>query len=79
MNLIIKYIYSDLDNKYLDSLKSFLNREGKLVEGLHLPSALDITIYLEEKEDFYLLPSLINFKQINNIYLELINLSDVPF
>lgn len=81
MNLIIKYIYSSLDKKYFENLKLYLFNKGKTFEvGVEPPtSSLDITIYLEDKEDFYLIDSLINWENIKKIYLVLINLEDVPF
>lgn len=81
MNLIVKYIYSTRDEKYLSNLKLYLFNKGKTFEiGIEPPtSSLDMTIYLENKEDFYLIDSLINWKNIKKIYLVLINLEDVPF
>lgn len=81
MNLIIKYIYSSLDKKYFENLKFYLHSKEKTFEvGVEPPiSSLDMTIYLENKEDFYLIDSLINWENIKKIYLVLINLEDVPF
>ena len=81
MNLIVKYIYSSLDKKYFENLKLYLFSKGKTFEiGIEPPtSSLDMTIYLENKEDFYLIDSLINWENIKKVYLVLINLEDVPF
>ena len=81
MNLIVKYIYSSLDKKYFENLKLYLFSKQKIFEvGIEPPtSSLDMTIYLENKEDYFLIDSLINWENIQKIYLVLINLEDVPF
>lgn len=81
MNLIVKYIYSRRDEKYLSNLKLYLfNKEKTFEVGVEPPtSSLDITIYLEDKEDFYLIDSLINWENVKKIFLVLINLEDIPF